>query len=95
MKNWHSIAVSGNAQVVAVASRSQEKAQAFIDACQASVPVAHTVDAVGSYDDLLARDDIDAVYVPLPTGIRKEWVVKAANAGKHVVVEKPLEITDN
>ena len=39
MKNWHSIAVSGNAQVVAVASRSQEKAQAFIDACQASVPV--------------------------------------------------------
>lgn len=92
-KNWHSIAASGNGQVVAVASRSAEKAQAFIDACQASVPVAHEVEAIGSYDELLGRDDIDAVYVPLPTGLRTEWVVKAANAGKHVMVEKPCGVT--
>lgn len=93
MKNWHAIAASGNAQVLAVASRSVEKAQAFIDACQASVPVPQQVDALGTYEELLARDDIDAVYVPLPTGVRTDWVVKAANAGKHVMVEKPCGVT--
>ncbi|MEO2037068.1 MAG: Gfo/Idh/MocA family oxidoreductase [Planctomycetaceae bacterium] len=94
-KNWHSIALSGNGRVVAVASRKAETAQEFIDGCQASVPVTHSVDAVGSYDELLARKDIDAVYVPLPTGLRSEWVIKAANAGKHVMVEKPCGITAN
>ncbi|MEO1984762.1 MAG: Gfo/Idh/MocA family oxidoreductase, partial [Fuerstiella sp.] len=93
VKNWHSIAASGNGQVVAVASRSVDKAQAFIDTCQASVPVDHQVDALGTYEELLGRDDIDAVYVPLPTGLRTEWVVKAANAGKHVMVEKPCGVT--
>ncbi len=93
MKNWHSIANSGNGQVVAVASRASEKAQAFIDECQASAPVSHQVDAVDSYDELLQRSDIDAIYVPLPTGLRTEWVVKAADAGKHVMVEKPCGVT--
>lgn len=93
VKNWHSIAASGNGRLVAVASRSVEKAQAFIDTCQASVPVPHPVEAMGAYDELLGRDDIDAVYVPLPTGLRTEWVVKAANAGKHVMVEKPCGVS--
>lgn len=92
-KNWHSIANSGNGRVAAVASRSVEKAQKFISTCQASVPVAHCVEALGSYEELLGRSDIDAVYVPLPTGIRTEWVVKAAQAGKHVMVEKPCGVT--
>ncbi|MFN9718912.1 MAG: Gfo/Idh/MocA family protein [Planctomycetota bacterium] len=92
-KNWHSIANSGNGRVVAVASRSVEKAKQFIDECQSSVPVLHTVDAAGSYEDLLSRSDVDAVYVPLPTGLRTEWVVKAAQAGKHVMVEKPCGVT--
>jgi len=43
-----------------------------------------------SYEALLARSDIDAVYIPLPTGLRKEWVVRSAQAGKHVLVEKPV-----
>ena len=94
-KNWHSIANSGNGHVVAVASRSVEKAQQFIDECQASVPVAHPVAALGSYDELLKRSDIDAVYIPLPTGVRTEWVVKAAQAGKHVMVEKPCGVTSS
>lgn len=93
MKNWHSIAASENCHVVAVASRSAAKAQAFIDTCQASVSVPQQVDALGSYEELLARKDIDAVYVPLPTGVRTEWVVKAANAGKHVMAEKPCGVT--
>lgn len=92
-KNWHSIINSGNGRLVAVASRSKEKAQVFIDECKASVPVSHPVEAVGSYDELLKRSDIDAVYVPLPTGLRTEWVVKAAQAGKHVMVEKPCGVS--
>lgn len=92
-KNWHSIANSGNGQVVGVASRSVEKAQQFIDECQASAPVPQAVSAIGSYEELLKRSDIDAVYVPLPTGIRTEWVVKAAQAGKHVMVEKPCGVS--
>lgn len=93
MKNWHSIVSSENARIVAVASRSVEKAQTFITACQNSAPAPGPVDAVGSYEALLQRSDIDAVYIPLPTGIRTEWVVKAAQAGKHVMVEKPCGVT--
>ena len=42
-----------------------------------------------SATDLLARDDIDALYIPLPSTMRNEWIVKAAKAGKHVYAEKP------
>jgi predicted dehydrogenase len=49
--------------------------------------------AFGSYEELLDSDKIDAVYIPLPTGLRKEWVVRAAAAGKHVVCEKPCAVT--
>ena len=92
-KNWHSVALSGNGEIVAVASRDKQKAQRFIDDCSMSVPVPQEVTALGSYDELLSRDDIDALYVPLPTGVRTEWVIKAAKAGKHVLVEKPCGVT--
>ncbi|MCA9079246.1 MAG: Gfo/Idh/MocA family oxidoreductase [Planctomycetaceae bacterium] len=88
-KNWQSIFRSGNGIVTAVASRSQERAQQFINECQAEVPFAIVPQAVGGYAELLERDDIDAVYIPLPTGIRKDWVIRAAQAGKHVLCEKP------
>ncbi len=93
-KNWKGIRLSGNGRVSAVASRSVEKAQAFIDECSAEVPQSGKVTAVGSYEALLARDDVDAVYIPLPTGLRKDWVVAAAKAGKHVLCEKPAAVNE-
>ena len=92
MKNWQSVALSGNGEIVAVASRDQAKAQAWIDECSGHVPFPSKPEAVEGYDALLAREDIDAVYVPLPTGVRREWIIKAAKAGKHVLAEKPCGV---
>ena len=91
-KNWKAIRLSGNGRVSAVASRSESKAQAFINECSAEVPQPADVAAVGSYEQLIQRDDVDVIYIPLPTGLRKEWVVAAAQAGKHVLCEKPVAI---
>lgn len=87
-KNWESIKNSGNGTLVAVASRDPQKAQQFIDHLQSYVPY-RIAPRPCTYEELIASPDIDAIYVPLPTGIRKEWVIKAANAGKHVMCEKP------
>ncbi len=92
-KNWDSIRLSGNGVLSAVASRDQSRAQQFIDDCQASRPVEEIPEAIGGYDELLQRDDVDAVYIPLPTGLRKDWVIKAAQAGKHVMCEKPCAVS--
>lgn len=91
-KNWLAMRLSGNSQVVAVASRNQASAQRFIDECSAQVPQAASPEALGSYQTLLDRDDIDAVYIPLPTALRHTWVTRAAEAGKHVIGEKPAAI---
>lgn len=69
--------------VAAVASRSIDSAQAFAD--QYNIPTAH-----GSYDELLADPNIDAVYNALPNLYHKEWTLKALAAGKHVLCEKPM-----
>lgn len=90
-KTWQGIHRAGNAKLIAVASRTVDRSRQFIAECQARIPVETPV-ALGDYDSLIRRDDIDAVYIPLPTGIRKEWVIKAANAGKHVLCEKPCAI---
>ena len=92
-KNWQAIARAGNAAVTAVASRSLDRSRRFVAECQAACPQPSAPAAVGSYDELLARTDVDAVYIPLPTGLRKQWVIRAAEAGKHVLVEKPVGVT--
>lgn len=91
-KNWQSIKYSGNGELVAVASRSLDRAEEFVAECQAQIPQPRMPRAVGSYEELIAADDIDALYIPLPTGIRKEYVLKAAAAGKHVLCEKPCAV---
>ena len=72
-----------HARPVAIASRTLDRAAAF--AAETGMERAH-----GSYEALLADPEIDAVYIPLPTGLRRDWVLKAAAAGKHILCEKPV-----
>ncbi len=92
-KNWKAIRNAELAALVAVASRDRARARQFIDECQADVPVTPAPVPCGSYAELIERGDVDAVYVPLPTAVRKEWVIRAAEAGKHVLCEKPCAVT--
>ena len=92
-KNWRAIQASGLGEIVAVASRDLTRANAFIDENQAVAPFPVRPQAFGSYGALLAAREVEAVYIPLPTGIRREWVLRAAAAGKHIVCEKPCTTT--
>jgi predicted dehydrogenase len=88
-KNWFAIRNSGNGTIVAVASRDPNRSRQFIAECQAEAPMETLPQAFGRYEELLTCEAVQAVYIPLPTGLRKEWVLKAAAAGKHIVCEKP------
>ncbi|MDC3416104.1 Gfo/Idh/MocA family protein [Aquibacillus salsiterrae] len=73
---------SNNGEVVAIASRGDyvlEVAKAF------GIPKTYT-----TYQSLLEDDTIEAVYIPLPNSLHKEWVIKAAEHGKHILCEKPI-----
>jgi len=92
-QNWKAVFNSGSCVISAVASRDPEKSRKFINGCQAEFPFETPPTPFGSYEELLASKNVDAVYVPLPTGLRKEWVLRAAAAGKHVICEKPCGIS--
>jgi predicted dehydrogenase len=72
--------------VVAIASRSLAKAKET--AVKLGIPTAY-----GSYEELIADPDVDAVYNPLPNQLHVPWTIKAAEAGKHVLCEKPIGLT--
>lgn len=80
---------SNNGRLVAIASRDAERGQIFaapIEQAQGGEPIR----VHASYEALLADPEIDAIYNPLPNGMHKEWSIRAMQAGKHVLCEKPL-----
>ncbi|MFI6499576.1 Gfo/Idh/MocA family protein [Nonomuraea typhae] len=77
--------MTGTAELVAVADNDLERA--------AELAGKHGCEAVGSAEALYARDDVDAVVICLPSGLHADAAVPALKAGKHVVVEKPIDIT--
>lgn len=77
---------SARNDVVAVASRSLDKATAFAEKWKIS-------QVYDSYEAMLADSSIDVIYNPLPNHLHAPWTIKAAQAGKHVLCEKPLALT--
>ena len=77
---------SGRSKLLAVASRSKERAQAY--AKQWDIPCAY-----GTYEQMLADSTINVIYLSLPNHLHAGWAIKCAEAGKHVLCEKPLAIT--
>ncbi|MEP6674832.1 MAG: Gfo/Idh/MocA family oxidoreductase [Ferruginibacter sp.] len=73
-------------EVTAIASRNQEQAQSI--AGKLNIPKVY-----GAYESLLHDPDIDAVYIPLPNDMHVEWSIKALQAGKHVLCEKPIGLS--
>lgn len=76
--------LSDTFDLVAIASRSKDKAIEFSNA--------FSIEPLVGYDRLIDRTDIDAIYMPLPTGMHEEWVLKCLEANKHVLVEKSLGV---
>ena len=77
--------MSGRSEITAVASRDSDRASTYARA--AGIPR-----SFGSYDRMLASDEVDIVYVSLPNWLHVPWGVKVAQAGKHALIEKPLVI---
>ena len=77
---------SARNELTTVASRDRERAQAYAN--ERNIPR-----VFGSYEAMLADPDVDVIYNPLPNSMHMEWTIKAAQAGKHVLCEKPLAIT--
>jgi predicted dehydrogenase len=81
------LSMSDKFQVIAIASRTINKAKEFADL--------FNIEPIEGYENLLKRKDIDAIYMPLPTGLHKEWLIKAINYEKHIYVEKSFASSFN
>ena len=77
---------SARSELRGVASRDLARATAY--AADKGIPVAY-----GSYEDMLADPQIDAVYISLPNSLHCQWTIAAAEAGKHILCEKPIAVT--
>ena len=82
----HGLTQTDSGAAAAVASRSLDKARAFAGEIDISK-------AYGRYEEMLADPEIDAVYVATPHPLHAEWVIKAADAGKHILCEKPMTMS--
>jgi predicted dehydrogenase len=82
------IQAAPNCEVVAIAGRDATRARTVAD--ELGIVGAH-----GAYQDLLDDPSVDAVYIPLPNHLHAEWTIRAAEAGKHVLCEKPLALTSS
>lgn len=89
IKVSRAISLAPNAVIVAVGSRSLTKAQSFISGNGLDP---NAVKAYGSYDEVLEDSTVDAVYMPLPTSLHVKWATKAAEKGKHLLLEKPCAL---
>ncbi|KAL9247552.1 hypothetical protein vseg_020973 [Gypsophila vaccaria] len=78
-----------NSSLGAIGSRSLDKAKDYAQ----SNEFPPSTKVYGSYDEVLGDPDVDAVYIPLPTSMRLQWAVKAAEKKKHVLLEKPAAFT--
>ena len=87
-KNWKSIFLSGNV-VTAVASRNSRRSREFIEECQKNHPFETAPTALGNYEELIDSPNVDAIYIPIPTGLRKEWVICAAKRASISCVRNP------
>src|SRR5688500_14611042 len=79
------VAPSARGTLAAVGSRQLASAEAFAAANGVAA-------AVGSYEELIRRPDVDAIYVSLPNSMHKEWTIRSLEAGKHVLCEKPFAL---
>jgi len=69
-------------ELVGIASRTNDKADEFANS--------FNCEPIYGYQNLIDRQDISAIYIPLPTGLHKEWIIKSLNSGKHVYAEKSI-----
>ena len=84
----HAVSLVENAVIVAAASRSSaERAAAFAE--KHSIP-----NSYGSYEEMLANDEVDAVYIATTHNFHKENIIQCLNAGKHILCEKPMVLTE-
>ena len=77
--------LAGNCELFAIAGRNEAKAESYKN--EFGFKKAYV-----GYDKLLEDPDVQAVYIPLPNNLHKEWVIKALKAGKHVLCEKPMAL---